>query len=106
MDKIAVITVLLNWLNDHLGLVTMGLMGAFLAFILNEDKFKDRAIGFCAGFILCIALAEPVANLLAGGKSVNVFGFLLGAIGKSTAELLLNWLRGMLLKKLGEMKND
>jgi len=102
MDSI--VSALLDWFTKHLSLVAMGLMGATLNAILSEDRIKDRLIGFCAGFILCIALAEPVANLLAGGKSIEVFGFLLGAIGKSTAELLLNWMRGMLVKKLGEIE--
>ncbi len=102
MDNI--ISALLVWLSKHLGLVGMGLLGATLNALLSEDRLKDRFIGFGAGFILCIALAEPVSNLIAGGKSMEVFGFMLGAIGKSTAELLLNWMRGMLVKKLGEIE--
>lgn len=94
------ITVFLNWLNLHLALLAMGLMGACLGAILSEDKLSDRIAGFLAGIIMCIALAEPVSTLLAGGRSPEVFGFLLGAIGKSTAELLLATMRKKLFEKI------
>ena len=67
-----------------------GVLGATFGFLLSKEPTRDRWIGFFAGFILCVVFAEPASLFLANGKYPELFGFVLGAAGKSTAEALLS----------------
>ncbi|MCU4622842.1 hypothetical protein [Acinetobacter radioresistens] len=74
-----------------------GILGATFGFLLSKEPLKDRWIGFFAGFILCVVFAVPASLFLAGGKYPDLFSFLFGAAGKSTAEALLSLARSKLL---------
>lgn len=92
-----IIAMAIAWLKSHLGLVVMGFMGACLSVLLSKEKWKDRLVGALAGFILCIAFSGHAANLLANGNYPEVFGFVLGAMGKATAETLLTFVRSKII---------
>lgn len=83
----------LEWVEAHLGILAMGLLGAVLAFLLDQETLRNKLVGFIVGLIMCIALSDGSADLFAHGKHPEVFGFLWGAIGKSTAEILLTRFR-------------
>lgn len=74
-----------------------GVLGATFGFLLSKEPMRDRWIGFFAGFILCVVFADPASAYLANGKHPELFGFVLGAAGKSTAEALLGLARSKIL---------
>lgn len=96
----------LKYVSSHLSVLVTGFLGALFGALLSKDPWLDRVTGFLAGFILCIVFAEPASNLLAGGNSPEIFGFLLGAVGKSTAEILLEKFRKTVVKKMDDKLGD
>lgn len=93
-------------IKSHLHVIFTGTLGATFGFMLSQEPMKDRLIGFFCGFILCIVFAEPASHVLANGNYPELFGFILGAIGKSSAETGLEILRGKFLKALDGIKKE
>ena len=79
----------LKWVESHIGIIAMGLIGATIAFLLSNESLRDKCIGAIVGLGLCVALSSWAAEVFAHGTHPEVFGFFWGAIGKSTAETLL-----------------
>ena len=98
-----IIVAFISYLKSHISVLIMGFLGASLSVLLSKEKYTDRLVGALAGFILCIAFAEHASQILANGKYPEVFGFLLGAMGKGTAETLLQFMRS---KFVGRIKGD
>lgn len=92
----------LEYLNSAVGVLLMGGLGALFEFLLSKEPLRDKTIGAICGLILCIAFAQHLSNVFAGGQYPEVFGFMLGAMGKSTAELLLDKLRENVVNKLNK----
>ncbi|QCS11889.1 hypothetical protein E3H47_04945 [Acinetobacter radioresistens] len=87
----------LESVRDHAQILFTGILGATFGFLLSKESKRDRWIGFFAGFILCVVFAKPASLFLANGNYPELFGFVLGAAGKSTAEALLSLARSRLL---------
>lgn len=83
----------LQWIEAHFGIICMGLIGATVAYLLSNETRRDKVIGFIVGLCLCVALSDVSSQIFARGSHPEIFGFLWGAIGKSTAEILLSKLR-------------
>ena len=98
-----IIAALIAYLKNHIGVLIMGFLGASLSVLLSKEKYTDRLVGALAGFILCIAFAGHASQILANGEYPEVFGFLLGAMGKGTAETLLHFMRS---KFVGRITGD
>ena len=84
---------LLESLKQHAHIIFTGSLGATFGFLLSKDPIKDRLIGFFSGFILCIVFSEPASHFMANDAYPELFGFVLGAIGKSSAETVLDLVR-------------
>lgn len=97
-----IIATALSYLKSHIAILMFGFMGACLNVLLSSEGWRDRLVGALAGFILCIAFAQHASNILADGQYPEVFGFLLGAMGKSTAETLLAFMRTKVLQHLNQ----
>lgn len=93
-------------LKSHMHIIFTGTLGATFGFLLSQEPVKDRLIGFFCGFILCIVFAEPASHFLANDAYPELFGFILGAIGKSSAETGLQILRGKVLNTLDGIRKD
>lgn len=93
-------------IKSHLHIIFTGTLGATFGFLLSQEPMKDRLIGFFAGFILCIVFAEPASHFLANDNYPELFGFILGAIGKSSAETALQIIRGRVLKTIDRINKD
>lgn len=78
----------------------MGLLGAVFSALLSKERWADKIVGGLAGFILCVVFAKHASFALAGGNYPEVFGFIFGAAGKSTAEMLLKIVREKILKAI------
>lgn len=100
------LTQVLLGIKSHLHIIFTGTLGATFGFLLSQEPVKDRLIGFFCGFILCIVFAEPASHVLANGSYPELFGFILGAIGKSSAETGLEIVRGKFLRVIDNMKKD
>lgn len=87
----------LESIKSHSHILFTGVLGATFGFLLSKEPARDRWIGFFAGFILCVVFAEPASLFLANGNYPELFGFVLGAAGKSTAEALLSLARSRIL---------
>ncbi|ENU63007.1 hypothetical protein [Acinetobacter lwoffii] len=95
----------LESIKNHSHILFTGVLGATFGFLLSKEPTRDRWIGFFAGFILCVVFAKPASLFLASGNYPELFGFILGAAGKSTAEALLSLARSRvfgLVKKENE----
>ena len=88
------------WLKGHVGVLVMGFLGASLNALISKDSYSDRLVGALAGLIMVIALADPASQFFADGNYPELFGFVLGASGKSTAELLLDKIRTKIKDKI------
>ncbi|EOQ73459.1 hypothetical protein [Acinetobacter lactucae] len=93
-------------IKSHAHILFTGFLGAAFGFLLSKEPIRDRWVGFFAGFILCVVFAEPASHFLAGGKYPELFGFALGAAGKSTAEALLALMRSRLLGAVKKEDKD
>ncbi|HCL60299.1 hypothetical protein ACVCFZ_05040 [Acinetobacter variabilis] len=96
----------LESIKSHSHILFTGVLGATFGFLLSKEPTRDRWIGFFAGFILCVVFAEPASLFLANGKYPELFGFVLGAAGKSTAEALLSLARSRLLGLVKKENED
>lgn len=92
-----ILAMAIAWLKGHIGIVVTGFLGACIAVLLSNEKWQDKLAGALAGFILCIVFAEHAANVLANGNYPELFGFVLGSMGKATAETLLKFVRSKIL---------
>lgn len=93
-------------IKTHLHIIFTGTLGATFGFLLSQEPMKDRLIGFFCGFILCIVFAEPASHFLANDTYPELFGFILGAIGKSSAETGLEIFRGKFLSTIRGVKQN
>ena len=89
-------------LKTHSHVLFYGSLGATFGFLLSKDPVKDRLIGFFSGFILCIVFSEPASHFLANDAYPEIFGFILGAIGKSSAETVLDLVRSKFISTISE----
>ena len=101
-----IVLIALSWIKTHLSVVIMGFLGACLSALLSKEKWTDRIVGALAGFILCIAFADHAAHILANGNGAGIFGFILGSMGKSTAETLLSVARKKLTSVVEKYDNS
>lgn len=92
-----ILAIAIAWLKSHVGIVVLGFLGACFSALLSKEKWQDRLVGALAGFILCVVFSEHAANVLANGNYPELFGFVLGSMGKSTAETLLKFVRSKLI---------
>ena len=69
-------------LKAHAHILFTGGLGASFGFLLSREPIKDRFIGFFCGFILCMVFSEPASHFLFNDAYPELFGFVLGAIGK------------------------
>lgn len=97
---------LVDYLVSSLDFLLTGVLGALFGFLLSKDSLKDRTIGAVCGVILCIVFTKSFSKYLGDGEYAMWFSFALGAIGKSTAELFLDILRGKVIKKVRNRDND
>lgn len=93
-------------IKSHMHIIFTGTLGATFGFLLSQEPVKDRLIGFFCGFILCIVFAEPASHFLANDAYPELFGFILGAIGKSSAEAGLQLIRGRVLTTIDSFHKD
>lgn len=93
-------------IKSHMHVIFTGTLGATFGFLLSQEPMKDRLIGFFCGFILCIVFSEPASHFLANDAYPELFGFILGAIGKSTAEAGLQLVRSKFLKTIDHYDKD
>ncbi|MFU8928322.1 hypothetical protein [Acinetobacter puyangensis] len=96
-----IIAAAIAYLKCHIGILVMGLLGAIFNALLSKERWKDKLVGAIVGLILCIVFAEHASNFFADGEYPELFGFIFGASGKSTAEFLLNAARKKLRDKIG-----
>jgi len=81
---------ILEWMNDHVGVIFMGIAGATVTALTPSGKpIVDRIVGWVVGVILCAALSTPTAQFLTSGDYVEVFGFIYGMGGITLAKMLL-----------------
>lgn len=92
---------LIESIKAHAHVLFTGSLGATFGFLLSKDPMRDRLIGFFSGFILCIVFSEPASHFIANDAYPELFGFILGAIGKSSAETVLNLVRNRLVSTVG-----
>lgn len=93
---------MLESLKAHAHVLFTGSLGATFGFLLSKDPMRDRLIGFFSGFILCIVFSEPASHFLANDAYPELFGFVLGAIGKSSAEAVLDLVRSKFLNTIND----
>lgn len=99
-------TQVLEGIKSHSHIIFTGTLGATFGFLLSQESMKDRLIGFFCGFILCIVFAEPASHFLANDSYPELFGFILGAIGKSSAETGLHIIRNKFLNTIDGIHSD
>lgn len=93
---------ILESLKQHAHILFTGGLGATFGFLLSKDPMRDRLIGFFTGFILCIVFSEPASHFIANDAYPELFGFALGAIGKGSAETVLDLVRQKIIKRVDD----
>lgn len=83
-------TVVVEWLKTHFGVVMMGIAGATVTALTPSQKsIAERVVSWIIGVILCASLSSPTANFLTSGDYVEVFGFIYGMGGITLAKMLI-----------------
>lgn len=93
---------ILESLKNHAHVLFTGSLGATFGFLLSKDPLRDRFIGFLSGFILCMVFSEPASHFIANDSYPELFGFVLGAVGKSGAETVLDLIRSKIISTVSD----
>lgn len=96
---------LIESLKSNAHILFTGALGATFGFLLSKEPMRERLIGFFSGFILCIVFSEPASHFLANDAYPEIFGFILGAIGRSSAEMVLDLVRNRILSTVKNRTN-
>lgn len=103
-------TQLFETIKAHWIVLLTGSLGATFGFLLSKEPMKDRVIGWIAGMILCMVFSEPASHFLANDAYPELFAFVLGTIGKQSAETLLELFRNKVVStvktKTGQDKGE
>lgn len=92
-------------IKAHSHVLFTGSLGATFGFLLSKEPLRDRIVGFLCGFILCMVFSEPASHFLANDAYPELFGFVIGAIGRNSAEAVLNLVRIKVLNTVSEKTN-
>ena len=96
-----ILTIILVWIKDHIGMIFSGVAGAIVGAILFDGTVKQKFMSFIVGFIMAQCLAEPTSRLFFNGEMIGAFSFCIGISGMTLAKILLIYIDKLAKTKAG-----